>query len=100
MFCRGQVIGLAVFCMGLGLLLGSLLPTCLPVWLLSLALIAAGIVLFRNGKEVSCYDESGCLEKSEISERYLVSIISYHIIRKSGGRTWMRYAVFACHPRR
>ena len=34
MFCRGQAIGLAVFMFGTGLLLGSLLPSCLPVWLI------------------------------------------------------------------
>ena len=35
MFCRGQAIGLAVFMFGTGLLLGSLLPSCLPVWLIA-----------------------------------------------------------------
>ena len=43
MFCRGQAIGLAVFMFGTGLLLGSLLPSCLPVWLFALAVIAAGL---------------------------------------------------------
>ena len=47
MFCRGQAIGLAAVCLGLGLLIGGLVPKCLPVWLLSLALIAAGIFLFQ-----------------------------------------------------
>ena len=44
MFCRGQAIGLAVFT---GLLLGSLLPSCLPVWLIALAVIAAGLFLLQ-----------------------------------------------------
>ena len=44
MFCRGQAIGLAVFMFGTGLLLGSLLPSCLPVWLIALAVIAAGLL--------------------------------------------------------
>ncbi len=47
MICRGQAIGLAAICLGIGLLLGSLLPSCLPVWLLALALIAAGVFLFQ-----------------------------------------------------
>ena len=47
MCCRGQAIGLAILCLGLGLLSGGLVPTCLPVWLLSAALIAAGIFLFQ-----------------------------------------------------
>ena len=47
MFCRGQAIGLAVFMFGTGLLLGSLLPSCLPVWLFALAVIAAGLFLRR-----------------------------------------------------
>ena len=48
MFCRSQTIGLAVLCLGLGLLAGSILPACLPLWLVSLALIAAGPVLFQH----------------------------------------------------
>lgn len=47
MFCRGQAIGLAAVCLGLGLLIGGFIPACLPVWLFSLALIAAGIFLFQ-----------------------------------------------------
>ena len=47
MFCRGQAIGLAAICLGAGLLIGGLVPACLPFWLLSLALIAAGIFLFQ-----------------------------------------------------
>ena len=31
-----------------GLLAGSILPSCLPIWLISLALIAAGLVLFQR----------------------------------------------------
>ena len=45
MFCRGQAIGLAVFMFGTGLLLGSLLPSCLPV--IALAVIAAGLFLLQ-----------------------------------------------------
>ena len=48
MFCRSQAIGLAALCLGLGLLAGSILPSCLPLWLVSLALIAAGLVLFQS----------------------------------------------------
>lgn len=47
MFCRGQAIGLAVFMFGTGLLLGSLLPSCLPVWLFALAVISAGLFLLQ-----------------------------------------------------
>nr|WP_297176431.1 hypothetical protein [uncultured Agathobaculum sp.] len=47
MFCRCQAIGLAVLCLGLGLLLGGLLGLCLPVWPVALALIAAGWFLLR-----------------------------------------------------
>ena len=47
MFCRGQAIGFAVFALGVGLLIGSLLPSCLPVWLLALAVIAAGWFLLQ-----------------------------------------------------
>ena len=47
MFCRGQATGLAVFMFGTGLLLGSLLPSCLPVWLIALAVIAAGLFLLQ-----------------------------------------------------
>ncbi|MDY3710934.1 MAG: hypothetical protein SO044_00760 [Agathobaculum sp.] len=47
MFCRGQVIGLVLIFVGSGLLIGSILPSCPLVWLLSLALIAAGILLLR-----------------------------------------------------
>ena len=42
MFCRGQAIGLAVFMFGTGLL-----PSCLPVWLIALAVIAAGLFLLQ-----------------------------------------------------
>ena len=31
----------------LGLLLGDLLPSCLPVWLIALAVIAAGLFLLQ-----------------------------------------------------
>lgn len=48
MFCRGQAIGLALICLGVGMLTGSLIPSCLFVWLLSLVLIAAGVVLFQS----------------------------------------------------
>ena len=59
MFCRGQAIGLAVFMFGTGLLLGSLLPSCLPVWLFALAVIAAGLFLLQ-----CC-----CMEKSQVLTR-------------------------------
>ena len=36
-----------VFMFGTGLLLGSLLPSCLPVWLIALAVIAAGLFLLQ-----------------------------------------------------
>ena len=48
MFCRGQAIGLAALMLGIGLLVGSLVPSCLPLWLAALALIAAGIFLFQR----------------------------------------------------
>lgn len=47
MFCRGQVIGLVLFSLGVGLLLGWLLGLCLPVWPAAVALIAAGCFLLR-----------------------------------------------------
>ncbi|MGI6182006.1 MAG: hypothetical protein ACOYIE_08010 [Agathobaculum sp.] len=47
MFCRGQVLGVVLIVLGSGLLVGGLLPFCLPVWLLALALIAAGVFVFR-----------------------------------------------------
>lgn len=47
MFCRGQVIGLTLLCLGVGLLLGWLLGLCLPVWPAAVALIAAGFLLLR-----------------------------------------------------
>ncbi|MDO5142430.1 MAG: hypothetical protein Q4D31_05360 [Eubacteriales bacterium] len=47
MFCRSQAIGLAVCCLGIGLLFGGLLPSCLLIWLLSFALIVVGVLLFR-----------------------------------------------------
>lgn len=48
MFCRGQVLGLSALCLGTGLLIGSLVPSCLPLWLAALTLIAAGIFLFQR----------------------------------------------------
>ncbi len=48
MFCRGQAIGLAALFLGIGLLIGSLVPSCLPLWLAALALIAVGIFLFQR----------------------------------------------------
>lgn len=53
MFCRGQAIGLAVFMFGTGLLIGSLLPSCLPVWLIALAVICGRAVpaaVLKEGK--------------------------------------------------
>ena len=47
MFCRGQAIGAPEYIFGTGLLLGSLLPSCLPVWLIALAVIAAGLFLLQ-----------------------------------------------------
>lgn len=47
MFCRGQAIGLSLICIGLGLVIGSILPSGLLLCLLSLALIAAGVLLFQ-----------------------------------------------------
>ena len=47
MFYRGQVIGIAVLFLGIGLLLGWLLGLCLPVWPAALALIATGWFLLR-----------------------------------------------------
>lgn len=47
MFCRGQAIGLAALCLGAGLLTGAIVPSCLPLWLAALALIAAGLILFH-----------------------------------------------------
>ena len=68
MFCRGQAIGLAVFMFGTGLLLGSLLPSCLPVWLIALAVIAAGLFLLQCFRRVR-HDEGRCLEKSLVLTR-------------------------------
>lgn len=48
MFCRGQTIGLALICLGVSLLIGSLLPSCVLLWLCALALIAAGVLLFNR----------------------------------------------------
>lgn len=48
MFCRGQAIGLAALCLGLGLLIGGLVPSCLPLWLTALALLAAGVFLYQR----------------------------------------------------
>ena len=76
MFCRGQAIGLAVFMFGTGLLLGSLLPSCLPVWLIAgydffapesftlvpheTILIPTGIrVMIEDGWVLSLYPRSG-----------------------------------------
>ena len=47
MFCRGHAIGLALISLGLGLLVGSICPSGLLLWLLALALIAAGVFLFQ-----------------------------------------------------
>lgn len=47
MFCRGQAIGLALISLGIGLLIGSICPSGLLLWLLALALIAAGVFLFQ-----------------------------------------------------
>ena len=75
MFCRGQAIGLAVFMFGTGLLLGSLLPSCLPVWLIALAVIAAGLFLLQCGRRVR-HDEGRCMEKSQVLTRDLVLPVS------------------------
>lgn len=48
MFCRGQVFGVVLIFVGVGLLAGSLLPSCLLVWLLALALIAAGVFILQS----------------------------------------------------
>ncbi len=48
MFCRSQAIGFAMLCLGIGLLIGSVLPSCLPVWLVSFGVIAAGIFLLKH----------------------------------------------------
>ncbi len=48
MFCRCRVIGIALFFLGVGLLTGSILPSCLTVWLLALALTAAGIFFLKR----------------------------------------------------
>ncbi|MDY3617972.1 hypothetical protein [Agathobaculum sp.] len=45
MFCRGQAFGLALICLGVGVLVGSILPSIWFKWLLSFALIAAGVFL-------------------------------------------------------
>ncbi len=47
MFCRRQIIGIALLFLGVGLLAGSIIPSCMPVWLLSLALVAAGVLLLQ-----------------------------------------------------
>ena len=47
MFCRGQVIGLAMICFGLGLLIGGLCLSGLLLWLAALGTIAAGVLLFQ-----------------------------------------------------
>ena len=75
MFCRGQAIGLAVFMFGTGLLLGSLLPSCLPVWLIALAVIAAGLFLLQCLRRVR-HDEGCCMEKSQVLTRNPVLPVS------------------------
>ena len=47
-YCRGQTIGLALICLGLGLIAGCLFPACLALWLFAAALIAAGVLLFQK----------------------------------------------------
>ncbi len=47
MLCRRKAIGIAVLFLGVGLLIGSILSSCLPVWLLALALTAAGVCLLQ-----------------------------------------------------
>ena len=75
MFCRGQAIGLAVFMFGTGLLIGSLLPSCLPVWLIALAVIAAGLFLLQCCRRVR-HDEGCCMEKSQVLTRNPVLPVS------------------------
>ncbi|WP_283675387.1 hypothetical protein [Butyricicoccus sp. Marseille-Q5471] len=45
MFCRLQAIGLILISFGVGVLIGGLLPSFLAIWLVSLALIAAGVII-------------------------------------------------------
>lgn len=47
MYCRGQTIGLALLCLGVGLVVGGLLPSCLLLYVAAAALIAAGVFLFQ-----------------------------------------------------
>ena len=45
MFCRGQAIGLCRIYVWNRLAAGQSAPSCLPVWLIALAVIAAGLFL-------------------------------------------------------
>lgn len=47
MVCRNQALGIALLFLGAGLLAGSLLPSCLLVWLLALILAVAGLFLLQ-----------------------------------------------------
>ncbi len=46
-FCRCP-IGLAVLMLGVGILIGGILPYLFVKWVLAIALIAAGIVLLKS----------------------------------------------------
>ncbi len=47
MLCRRQAIGIALLFLGVGLLIGNIISSCLPVWLLALAFAAAGVCLLQ-----------------------------------------------------
>ena len=44
---RCGFLGIAAISFGVGVLVGGLLPSCLVIWILGIALLAAGIFLIR-----------------------------------------------------
>lgn len=47
MFCRKQTIGVLLLSLGIGILLGVLIPSCIWLWLAAIACLAAGVLLSR-----------------------------------------------------
>ncbi len=48
MYCVGRWLGYVVAALGIGLLIGGLLPCCAVKWLCGLLLILAGVLLVRQ----------------------------------------------------